>query len=279
MCSRLMTPAWNALRLCDVSARHDKAVGHCRTCGSGGDAAAIFGKLGAPRLCRAEGIARPRPRAGAAACLHARHPVADGGAVLHALDAAPQRLARTGRGGRTARLRGPLADAGLPARAWRRHRHLAQRRARPLRQPGLPLSRPPVHGCGRSVPLPDRPAGPLYGPHPAYPCEGAGQGHPRAHHAGLFPGPRRRQCPRFDFPGRPAGAPRPDRRRRLSSALPSGSSARSALPGSPPRSRSPPGCRRTGRWSDCRPPAGSSPARDRPWPHLPCVSARRRRPW
>ena len=69
------------------------------------------------------------------------------------------------------------------------------------------------------IPVPDDQAGPLYGPHAAYPCESAGRGDAPAHHAGLFPGLRGRQCPRFHLPGRPAAAPRPDCRRRVARAV------------------------------------------------------------
>ena len=179
-------------------------AGRCGGCGSGPVLRAH--RLGVPGLRVLGPGRRPWARPRAAKAVHARHALADGGAVLHAADAAAGHPARAGHRRRAARLRRPGACARLPAARRRGDRRLALRRARLLRQPGLPLSRASVHRCDRRLPDRDDPAGALHRPHAAYPCEGAGRGDPPAHHPGLLPRHAGRERPRPDLSGRPRDA-------------------------------------------------------------------------
>ena len=93
------------------------------------------------------------------ACLHTCHTRADRGTVLHPGDAASDKFAGTEHERPIARGAGPGAFAGLPSDRRRRGRHLACRRARPLRQFRFPVSRPSIHRLlpGRFA---SRPSGP-----------------------------------------------------------------------------------------------------------------------
>ena len=92
-------------------------------------------------------------------------------------------------------------------------RSLAFRRARCLRQRGLPLSRASVHRCRGPLPLSHYPAGALHRPHPPLSRQGAGGGPGGADHAALFPRRRGGEPPRRAVSPGAADARRRCRRR------------------------------------------------------------------
>ena len=163
---------------------------------------------GLPRLCVHRTGRGPRARARLPARLHAGHAEAGRGTVLHAANAPAGKPQGARLEGRTARLRRTRPHSGLPPGGGRRRRRLAQRRARPIRQHGVPLPRPPVHRPGRGVPLRNHPADPLPRTHRPHPRQGSGGNDARPHHPDLFPGPRAGQRTRLHLPRRPRDAAR-----------------------------------------------------------------------